>query len=197
VPNNIGFPISTHNWAANDSTSSWITYANPQLPWFASDQDITGDTYQYQLKFTAASSGEVTVSWLSDNQSSLYLNNSLVGSTPLEGSDGSWTTFNININTGPNTIDLDVINQLGYNQDPTGANVEFSGLTGPFYVSAVPEPTTMIAGALLLLPFGASTLRVLRRNRAAQPVVTLMSDLLMAQKCTKKSYRGIDQAWCL
>jgi hypothetical protein len=32
---------------------------------------------------------------------------------------------------------------------------------------AVPEPTTMIAGALLLLPFGASTLRMLRKNRAA------------------------------
>jgi len=31
----------------------------------------------------------------------------------------------------------------------------------------VPEPTTMIAGALLLLPFGASTLRFLRRNRTA------------------------------
>jgi hypothetical protein len=31
----------------------------------------------------------------------------------------------------------------------------------------VPEPTTMIAGALLLLPFGASTLRILRRNRTA------------------------------
>jgi len=41
----------------------------------------------------------------------------------------------------------------------------FSGsLSG---VSAVPEPTTMIAGALLLLPFGASTVRILRKNRAA------------------------------
>jgi hypothetical protein len=30
----------------------------------------------------------------------------------------------------------------------------------------LPEPTTMIAGALLLLPFGASTLRLLRKNRA-------------------------------
>ncbi len=36
-----------------------------------------------------------------------------------------------------------------------------------FVVTAVPEPTTMIAGALLLLPFGASTLRMLRKNRAA------------------------------
>lgn len=34
-------------------------------------------------------------------------------------------------------------------------------------VSAVPEPTTMVAGALLLLPFGASAIRKLRKNRTA------------------------------
>lgn len=38
---------------------------------------------------------------------------------------------------------------------------------GTLSVTAVPEPTTMIAGALLLLPFGASTLRILRKNRTA------------------------------
>ena len=38
---------------------------------------------------------------------------------------------------------------------------------GPnFQFSAVPEPTTMVAGALLLLPFGASTLRILRKRTA-------------------------------
>jgi len=38
----------------------------------------------------------------------------------------------------------------------------------PITVGApVPEPTTMIAGALLLLPFGASTLRMLRKSRKA------------------------------
>lgn len=31
----------------------------------------------------------------------------------------------------------------------------------------VPEPTTVLAGALLLLPFGASTLRFFRKNRTA------------------------------
>ena len=36
-----------------------------------------------------------------------------------------------------------------------------------FTVTAVPEPTTIISGMLMLLPFGASTLRILRRNRAA------------------------------
>jgi hypothetical protein len=34
-------------------------------------------------------------------------------------------------------------------------------------ISAVPEATTMIAGMLLLLPFGASTLRILRKSRMA------------------------------
>ena len=42
------------------------------------------------------------------------------------------------------------------------------GFFGPnLAFSTVPEPTTMIAGALLLLPFGASALRILRKNRAA------------------------------
>jgi hypothetical protein len=39
-----------------------------------------------------------------------------------------------------------------------------SSVTQSFH--QVPEPTTMVAGALLLLPFGASTLRFLRRRTA-------------------------------
>ena len=34
-------------------------------------------------------------------------------------------------------------------------------------LTVVPEPGTVIAGALLLLPFALSTIRVLRRNRGA------------------------------
>jgi hypothetical protein len=41
-----------------------------------------------------------------------------------------------------------------------GASITVSGAV------PVPEPTTMIAGALLLLPFGASTLRILRKRTA-------------------------------
>ena len=43
------------------------------------------------------------------------------------------------------------------------------GWTMDNFVDAIrilPEPTTIIAGALLLLPFGASTLRILRKKRA-------------------------------
>lgn len=34
-------------------------------------------------------------------------------------------------------------------------------------ITPVPEPTTLVAGALLLLPFGMSTLRRLRKHGAA------------------------------
>jgi hypothetical protein len=58
----------------------------------------------------------------------------------------------------------------------TGETIKSVSITGDFkeqkqtsfsFAAAVPEPTTMIAGALLLLPFGASTMRTLRRNRKA------------------------------
>jgi hypothetical protein len=54
----------------------------------------------------------------------------------------------------------------GENAVKGGAN---SGESQEFFflVSPVPEPATVIAGALLLLPLGASTLRILRRNRTA------------------------------
>jgi len=39
-------------------------------------------------------------------------------------------------------------------------------VTGLATLTAVPEPTTIISGALMLLPFGASTLRILRKRVA-------------------------------
>jgi len=41
----------------------------------------------------------------------------------------------------------------------------WGGTSGGDSLIPVPEPTTMIAGALLLLPFGASTIRILRRKK--------------------------------
>ena len=48
-------------------------------------------------------------------------------------------------------------------QNGSGQDMILLGNPGQNY--SVPEPTTVMAGALLLLPFGASTLRILRRNR--------------------------------
>jgi hypothetical protein len=47
---------------------------------------------------------------------------------------------------------------------PASANIDSITVPG---VAPVPEPTTIIAGAMLLLPFGASTLRILRKIRMA------------------------------
>jgi len=46
-----------------------------------------------------------------------------------------------------------------------GGFVTISQVSQSFH--QVPEPTTVIAGALLLLPFGVSTLRILRKTRTA------------------------------
>jgi hypothetical protein len=54
---------------------------------------------------------------------------------------------------------IHIVNDLG---DFTGNSHDSDYGLSHTYV--VPEPTTMIAGALLLLPFGASTLRNLRRR---------------------------------
>lgn len=50
--------------------------------------------------------------------------------------------------------------------DTAGLNLGVSSFHGNAAAPPVPEPTTVICGVLLLLPFGASALRIVRRNRA-------------------------------
>ncbi len=75
----------------------------------------------------------------------------------------NWPTITIQENAAGvatytvNTGGIGYINQLGLVEP--GATVLYT-INSP----EVPEPTTMIAGALLLLPFGASTLRLLRKR---------------------------------
>ena len=68
--------------------------------------------------------------------------------------------------TDQQIIDYDLAGMPGYFFTGTFNYLNTSG-SDTIDFTAVPEPTTMIAGALLLLPFGASTLRVLRKNRTA------------------------------
>jgi len=60
--------------------------------------------------------------------------------------------------TGPGQYDL--WGNLGGGYNPVSSG-------GIATLTAVPEPTTMVAGAMLLLPFGVSTLRMLRKSRTA------------------------------
>jgi hypothetical protein len=91
--------------------------------------------------------------------------------TSYEGSDaatfwnqGTWAAFlpsdnavYIEETVGPYTI-YNAVN------DDSGDSITYQ--ITPQIHNVVPEPTTMIAGGLLLLPLGASTLRILRKSRA-------------------------------
>jgi hypothetical protein len=68
----------------------------------------------------------------------------LNGTTIFNAADGADGVFAINL-TDPNN---------NYYQPQLGW-------------SAVPEPSTVVAGALLLLPFGVSTMRILRKNKTS------------------------------
>jgi hypothetical protein len=90
----------------------------------------------------------------------------IVGSSHLTGYDISDPPAEANdmLNIVPPETLLYVTKDISLaipNDDTT--QVTISQVTQSFH--QVPEPTTVLAGALLLLPFGASTLRILRRNR--------------------------------
>jgi len=68
--------------------------------------------------------------------------------------------MNVSFQFAP-AMDLSALSQNGGSAQGPPYTTSFSGSI------AVPEPTTLIAGALLLLPFGASTLRFVRRQRVA------------------------------
>ena len=72
------------------------------------------------------------------------------------------------MNFGGYKIDITPLGGIGpWEASDWGLQSPAPGMYARFDVTEVPEPTTMIAGALLLLPFGASTLRMLRKNRKA------------------------------
>lgn len=77
---------------------------------------------------------------------------------PVANAHNRWETFNFTF-TATSASTIIAFNGVGAD------NQKYIGLDNVI-VSPIPEPTTMIAGALLLLPFGASTLRNLRRHRA-------------------------------
>ena len=92
---------------------------------------------------------------------------SILTLTSYEGSEaaGFWADYVPSANAvfieetgGPYTI------YTAVNGD-SGVSITYQ-ITPQVHNVVVPEPTTMLAGALLLLPFGASTLRILRRDRA-------------------------------
>ncbi|MGH7972843.1 MAG: hypothetical protein ACREIC_29360 [Limisphaerales bacterium] len=84
-----------------------------------------------------------------------------------DGKNGSDSIYYIGNLTGTITI-FDEPTSINAKQDPGSYNASSYWLADPTQVpspSVVPEPATIFAASLLLLPLGASMLRILRRSR--------------------------------
>jgi hypothetical protein len=108
-----------------------------------------------KVKGIAPSGGTIDMAtWYSDNEGSLYLNGVLEGGpSPSYSYAVPTMVYGLTLNAGLNVVDLIVTNDFGYNQDPSGARVEF---TGDVTVTGVPEPTSaalMCLGLAGLLTF--------------------------------------------
>ncbi len=83
---------------------------------------------------------------------------------------GSWTSYNnidLSVITGLDnqaTAYIRLINESSVAGSGTDRVDNFT-VSGTQSAAAVPEPSTCLAGALVLLPFGVSTFRVLRNRR--------------------------------
>ena len=110
---------------------------------------------------TLSQNGTLKTTWDDDY---LSLAGGPVSSVLVQDVDLQWYRVDII----PNSLPVATVTVFGGGDPPAGGFLQPSrAMTATFEVTAVPEPTTMIAGALLLLPFGASTLRMLRKNRKA------------------------------
>lgn len=87
--------------------------------------------------------------------------NSLLTLNPLDLSDPA-TENGDNLYFAPKS-ELDVTKDILITAAP-GQQVGLSEVQQSFHQTAIPEPSTVVAGALLLLPFGISTLRILRKK---------------------------------
>ena len=146
--------IASSGHASGDLLLGYTVTANPGVI-IGIDQSYTGSGQPASGTFLAVDetvkAGTITVG-------SSHLERGDLSDPPGETVQGDVLIIN------PPQSTLTVTKDIGLSISSTnGGFVTISQVEQSF--EQVPEPTTMIAGALLLLPLGASTLRILRRNR--------------------------------
>jgi hypothetical protein len=139
-----------YNWvpdAINPLTSQ------PSLPSSGTLQfdTETGVLYDFSITFTLEGGTTETTFGNFDGTISLLGVNLQLNGTSSGDYAANWTPYATSPGPDENWVSL-------------SADPDYYGDWVP--ETPVPEPTTMLAGALLLLPFGASTLRMLRKGRA-------------------------------
>lgn len=119
----------------------------------------------YQLAFALGSSKQYSDG--ADPQITVTVNgtpSSLVANGHVNYADGPgnnhWELFNFTFTANGPQTDIAFFNATTSSYDRV---IELDNVS----LTCVPEPTTTIAGALLLVPLGASAIRTLRKQRAA------------------------------
>ena len=112
-------------------------WASDPNDWYLGPARTAGE---HTIKFGMTTSGQIEMSF--DGVVGLVI--------PANPDETFFKRMYLGVTTIPGTTFTATYNDLQY---------------GTGYESVVPEPTTMIAGVLMLVPFGASMLRTLRKNR--------------------------------
>jgi hypothetical protein len=132
-----------------------VTVNDPSRPISMIDQQYTPNALP--------ATGQIIIAETALNPATGVGGNSTLTLNPTDLSD-PLPEVGDNLYIGPPQLQLQVIKDIAISAK-AGQLVGLSDVKQSFH--EVPEPTTMIAGALLLLPFGASTLRILRKKQTA------------------------------
>ena len=153
------FGAGWHNdWGFGSATGYWDLGANGTVTLSIPNLASSIGSHNVMLSI---------VQWVDDMIFTGNLDYSVPGATQV----GAATIAPIEDTFLGSWVEYDTVWNLLGSSDPTVITITGSDTGAVFsrisVVPVVPEPTTIIAGALLLLPFGASTLRALRRRRAS------------------------------
>jgi hypothetical protein len=163
-----GTPEATdiQGWVVTSGHIDWCgTPWHPRYGVYSAE--LVGDGTAISQTFDTVSGQLYRVSFSLEPWDSVYtpatIDVTLGGSTyhaviPAGPGEGTWYDYSVTLAASASSSALTFLNvDAGYH----GAFLD--GVE----VSPIPEPTTMIAGALLLLPFGATALRLSRKNSDA------------------------------
>lgn len=170
---------------ASDPSTSDITTALSNAGWdttlgsllYKAGRDDSGEQFTANINESGPleSSYATTSGAASDNSGGYpivisYTGGTVAVATYLVVKDGNLGAFIFDLSGWNGTEEIDIYNLFDFSAHPKKdvkgvSHVEFFGSEG--HTTSVPEPSTIVAGALLLLPFGVSTVRILRKNRTA------------------------------
>ena len=160
--------------------------AYPSQGWVAiyaaNDSTDTGDPIKlihFDNSWDTTANGPLPAGVTTDNQQLFFYSDVDNGSLAYVDGSALWSSANSSILNAILALPATELAKVNEGDGPL-ANVTYYsptsgqpgyGVGGGTYayefIDTVPEASTIIAGALLVLPFGASTLRILRRNRMA------------------------------